>query len=140
VDFYKNKILNEVLEINFITWSYTQETGQYVSPKYLSKIEKMIFENLKKKVKEVEIYDLIHKQELGYKLGIFQKLKIYFSGLKPLYIAEKDIEVQCKESIEIDEIYAAKRVHEEQIKLDNIREVNQENLVEQKEEKENGED
>ena len=57
-----------------------------------------------------------------------------------MYIAEKDIEVQCKESIEIDEIYAAKRVHEEQIKLDNIREVNQENLVEQKEEKENGED
>ena len=65
MDFYKNKILNGVLEINFITWSYTQETGQYVSPKYLSKIEKMIFENLKKKVKEVEIYDLIHKTNIN---------------------------------------------------------------------------
>ena len=50
---------------------------------------KYIYNNLKKKFKEIEVYNLLFLQEKGYKLSIFDKLKINFSGLKPLYLWEK---------------------------------------------------
>ena len=52
----------------------------------------------------------------------FQKLKIYFSGLRPLYETEKKF-IEAKN---------------QQVKTQEN--VNQDDLVEQKEEKENGED
>ena len=106
---------------NFETWQCTQGTATYVSEKYLNKIDKMIFGNLEKQMKEAEIYHLMYLQDQGYKLGIFQKLRICFSGLRPLYNFEK------KQAEDI-----LKRVIEQE-------NVDQEDLVEQKEEKENGE-
>ena len=119
MNFEKNKLINEVLINNFETWQCTQGTATYVSEKYLNKIDKMIFGNLEKQMKEAEIYHLMYLQDQGYKLGIFQKLRICFSGLRPLYNAEK------KQAEEI-----LKQIIEQE-------NVDQEDLVEQKEENDN---
>ena len=119
MNFKKNELINEVLLNNFATWQCTENTADFVPEKYLKKIDKMVFENVKKQMKEVDIYELMFKQEQGYKLGIFQKLRISFSGLRPLYNAEK------KQAEEI-----LKQVNKQE-------NVDQEDLVEQKEENEN---
>lgn len=89
MEFRKNELINETLDKHFETWSHTLDTGDFVPAKYLDKIDKMIFKNLKKKLKELEIYNLLYLQEQGRKLGLFEKLKISLSGLKPLYLTEK---------------------------------------------------
>ena len=122
MNFKKNELINEVLLNNFATWQCTENTANFVPEKYLKKIDKMVFENVKKQMKEVDIYELMFKEEQGYKLGIFQKLRISFSGLRPLYNAEK------KQAEEI-----LKQVNKQE-------NVDQEDLVEQKEENENVED
>ena len=88
--FKKNEYINETLDKHFETWSHTLDSVDFVPQKYLKKIDKLIFNNLKQKLKECEIYNLLYLQEKGYKLGLFQKLSIWASGLKPLYNSEKD--------------------------------------------------
>ena len=117
MNFEKNKLINQVLINNFETWQCTQGTATYVSEKYLNKIDKMIFANLEKQMKEAEIYHLMYLQDQGYKLGIFQKLRICFSGLRPLYNAEKRL---------------AEAMFEQIIEQQNV---SQDDLAEQKEEK-----
>ena len=119
MNFNKNKLMIEVLDSNFKTWSHTLDTREFVMPKYLIKINKMIFNNMKKQMKDAEIYNLLHLQEQGYKLSIFQKLRISFSGLRPLYETEKEL-------IKAKLLQVAKQET-----------VNQDNLVEQKEKTEN---
>lgn len=89
--FKKNELINETLDKHFETWSHTLNTSDFVSQKYLNKIDKIIFNNLNKKLKEIEIYNLLYLEERGYKLNIFQKLAIWFSGLSPLYKSEKNL-------------------------------------------------
>lgn len=89
MEFKKNELINETLDKHFETWSHTLDTSDFVPAKYLDKIDKIIFNNLKKKLKELEIYNLLYLQEKGYKLGLFDKFKISLSGLKPLYESEK---------------------------------------------------
>ena len=86
--FKKNELINETLDRHFETWSHTLDTEDFVPKKYLKKIDKLIFNNLKQKLKECEIFNLLYLQDQGYKLGLFQKLKIWLSGLKPLYVSE----------------------------------------------------
>ncbi len=89
MDFKKNDLINETLMKFYESFQYTLDTGDFVPEVYNKKICKHIFKNLKHKFNEIEIYNLLHLQEQGFKIGIFGKLKIYFSGLKPLYLAEK---------------------------------------------------
>lgn len=89
MDFKKNELINKTLDEFSATWSHTLDTEDFIDKKFLKKIDKYIYANLKKKFKEIEIYNLLYLQEKGFELGIFQKLKIYFSGLKPLYEADK---------------------------------------------------
>ncbi len=96
--FKENELINETLDKHFETWSHTLNTADFVPAKFLNKIDKQIYKKLTKKLKEVEIYNLLYLQEEGYKLGLFQKLKIYFSGLKPLYLNEKQ-EINLYEEI-----------------------------------------
>lgn len=86
--FKKNELINEILDKHFETWSHTLDTEDFVPKKYLKKIDKLIFVNLKQKLKECEIFNLLYLQDQGYKLGLFQKLRIWLSGLKPLYVSE----------------------------------------------------
>lgn len=101
MNFKMNELMNEVMDHNFETWSHTLNTADFVKPKFLNKIDGMVFVNLKKQLKEAEIYNLLYLQDQGFKLGIFQKLRILFSGLRPLYNAEKLREEQEKKQREI---------------------------------------
>ncbi len=98
MNFKMNELMNEVLDKNFETWSHVLNTTDFVNSKYLNKIDGMVFDNLKKQLKEARIYNWLHLQEQGFKLGFFQKLGIYFSGLRPLYNAEKLMEEQNRQS------------------------------------------
>lgn len=98
MEFKKNELINETLDKHFDTWSHTLDTADFVKDKYLDKIDRMIFKNLKKKFKEVDIYNLLYLKDRGLKLGLFQKLMIAFSGLKPLYLKEKQ-EIDWQEEI-----------------------------------------
>ena len=101
MNFKMNELMNEVMDHNFETWSHTLNTADFVKPKFLNKIDGMVFVNLKKQLKEAEIYNLLYLQDQGFKLGIFQKLRILFSGLRPLYNAEKLREEQEKKQREV---------------------------------------
>ena len=90
MEFNKNELINQTIDAYATTWSHTLDTEDYIDKKFLQKIDKYIYKNLKKKFAEIEVYDLLDLQDSGFKLGIFQKLKIFFSGLKPLYLAEKE--------------------------------------------------
>ena len=83
--FHKNDLINETLDKHFETWMHTLNTADFVPKKYLNYVDRIIFENLKKKLKEVDIYNLLYLELQGYKLGFFDKLKISFSGIRPLF-------------------------------------------------------
>lgn len=88
MQFNKNKLINQTIDEYMLTWSHTLDTADYVDSKYLKKIDKYIYDDFKKKLKEVEIYNLLYLQQNGFKIGLFKKIKIMMSGLKPLYINE----------------------------------------------------
>lgn len=91
MNFNKNKLINNVLAEYYNTFSQTLDTGDFVPPKFNAKIYKYIYKNLKEKFKEIEIYNLLYLQDNDYKLSIFNKINIYFSGLKPLYLKEQKL-------------------------------------------------
>lgn len=83
--FNKNELLNVTLDKHFETWMHTLNTADYVPKKYLKFIDKVIYDNLKKKLKEVDIYNLLYLELQGFKLGFWDRVKIYCSGLRPLF-------------------------------------------------------
>ncbi len=83
--FNKNELINEVLDKHIETWQHTLDTADFVPQKYLKYIDRLIFENLKQKLKEAEIYNLLCLELQGYQLTFWEKLKIKFSGLRPLF-------------------------------------------------------
>ena len=83
--FIKNELINEVLDKHFETWQHTLDTADFVPQRYLKFIDKLIFENMKQKLKEAEIYNLLSLELQGYHLTFWEKLKIKFSGLRPLF-------------------------------------------------------
>ncbi len=89
MDFNKNELINQTIDTYAESWSHTMDTEDFIDAKYLKKIDKYLFRNLKSKFNEIEVYNLLHLQEQGYQLGMFQKLRIWLSGLKPLYLSEK---------------------------------------------------
>ncbi len=83
--FNKNELINEILDKHFETWTHTLDTADFVPERYLKFIDKLIFENLKQKLKEAEIYNLLCLELQGYQLTFWEKLKIKFSRLRPLF-------------------------------------------------------
>ena len=53
MEFIKNELINAVLDKYFETFSKTLDTADYVPEKYLNKIHKIIFKNMKRKFSEV---------------------------------------------------------------------------------------
>lgn len=90
MNFNKNKLINKVLDNYIKTWQYTLDSADFIDPSYLKKIDKYIYKNLMIKFKEIEIYDLLHLKDQGVELGLFDKLRIWFSGLEPIYRAEQE--------------------------------------------------
>lgn len=101
--FNKNDLINAVLDKHFDTWMHTLNTADFVPKKYLNYVDRIVFENLKKKLKEVDIYNLLYLELQGYNLGFFDKLKISFSGLRPLF------ENELKSVLESEEKNAAQQ-------------------------------
>jgi len=98
MEFNKNELINKTLDEFANTWAHTLDTEDFINPKSLKRIDKYIDKNLKSKFSEIDIYHYLYLQDKGVKLGLFQKLKISFSGLKPLYLAEKE-EVKKREKL-----------------------------------------
>ncbi len=90
MEFEKNTLIGQTMTQFFELWSLTLNTSKFVDAKYLKKIDKYIYKNFKKKLKEVEIYNLLVLKDKGLRLGLFKKLKIKLSGLKPLYLEAKN--------------------------------------------------
>lgn len=57
IDFNKNKLINSVLQEYYTTFSLTLDTCDFVPEKYNKKIHKFIFQNMKKKFREVNVED-----------------------------------------------------------------------------------
>ena len=89
MEYIKNELMGDTIDSFLEVWQHLLNSEQYVNKKYLDKLDKVIFSNMKKKIKEIEVYYLLRLEDLGVKLGLFQKLKIYFSGLRPIYNANK---------------------------------------------------
>lgn len=89
MEYIKNELMGDTIDSFLEVWQHLLNSEQYVNKKYLDKLDKVIFNNMKKKIKEIEVYYLLRLEDLGVKLGLFQKLKIYFSGLRPIYNANK---------------------------------------------------
>ena len=101
MDYFKNELIDKTLLVYYKTFAQTLDTGDFTPQEFNKKIHKYIYKNLKSKFNEIEIYNLLHLQENGYKLGVFQKLKIFFSGVKPLYLAEqKQIAIKAQQKEE----------------------------------------
>ncbi len=98
--FNKNELLKVTLNKHFETWECTLNKADYVPKKYLKYIDKIIFDNLRKKIKEVDIYNLLYLEKQGFSLGLLDKLKIFFSGLRPLYENELKLLNEQKETAE----------------------------------------
>lgn len=88
--FFKNKLINKVIDESLKSWAHTLNASEFVQPKYLKTIDNKIFDNMKQQFKDLEIYYLLWLQEKGYGVGIFAKLRIWFSGLKPLWLSYKN--------------------------------------------------
>ena len=98
MQFNKNYLINETLDKHFETWMHTLNTEDYVPKRYLKFIDKVIYENLKKKLKEVDIYNLLYLELQGYELSLWDKLRIYFSGLRPLFESELKSEAEQQQN------------------------------------------
>ena len=75
-NFNKNKLINEVLDKYYETFSHTLDTADYVPEKYNDKINRYIFKNMKKAFKKIDKEDKIYQHDLKIK-GYY---KLYKEG------------------------------------------------------------
>ena len=93
--------MEEVIDKYFNTWSMLIDTDKFVKEKYLDKLDVLIYKNLKKKIKEINIYELLYLENKGVKLNLFKKLLILISGLRSVYnIEQKELAKKEQEKAE----------------------------------------
>ena len=98
MEYYKNDLIDSLLDRTFQTWEHTLDTEDFVQKKFSNKIDSYIFNNLKKQFKEINIFYLLKLKYRGIKLSLFDNLRVFFSGLEPKYISlhQKDYFKYCK--------------------------------------------
>ena len=75
-NFNKNKLINEVLDKYYETFSHTLDTADYVPDKYNQKINKYIYKNMKKAFRKIDKEDRIYQHNLKIK----EYKKLYDAG------------------------------------------------------------
>ncbi len=68
MDFYKNDLINQVLNEFYKTFSQTLDTADYVPTKYNDKIRRYIFRNMKKSMKQIERENYKHIRQVKSEL------------------------------------------------------------------------
>ena len=89
MEFKRNEYINITIDKFLDTWSHLIDSENYVNPKYLKKIDKYIYKNMLKKFREIEVYRLLYMEGQGIKLGLFERFKVWLSGLRPVYNVEQ---------------------------------------------------
>ena len=89
MDFNKNKLMEAVITKYMDTWAKLIDTDKFVKDNYLKRIDVLIYTNLRKKLKEINIYELLYLESKGIKLNLLKRLRIYFSGLRSVYEMEQ---------------------------------------------------
>lgn len=92
MNFKKNDVINDILVNYYNTFRLTLNTANYVPAKVNGKIIEFISKNLFKKLREVDIFYLLYLEEIGVKLGWFDRIKIWWSGKRPIYKLERKME------------------------------------------------
>ena len=116
MDFNKNKLMEKVIDKYMKTWSMLIDTEEFVKEKYINKIDVLIYGNLRKKLKEINIYELLYLESKGIPLSIFKRLRIWFSGLRPVYeMEQKELERKEQEKLERAKTQPQKKKREEKV-------------------------
>ena len=68
INFYKNELINSVLDNYYETFSHTLDTAEFVPEKYNQKINKYIFKNMKKAFKKIDREDRIYQRQAKRKV------------------------------------------------------------------------
>ena len=103
MEFEKNKLIKKTLREHYNLFSETENTGNFVPEKINKKIINFIYKNMNSKFKQIHIYYLLDLEKRGLKLGIFSKIRVWWSGLRPVFELEqsekenKQREKQAKE-------------------------------------------
>lgn len=100
MEFIKEELFDAVLTRYYKTNALTLDTADFVSEKDQKAIDKAISKNRKKRLKQVDILYLITLKDKGIKLGLFDRLRISFSGLEPIYHLEKAEQEKAKKLAE----------------------------------------
>ena len=98
MEFEKNKLIKKTLREHYNLFSETINTGNFVPEKINKKIIKFIYKNMNSKFKQIHIYYLLDLEKRGLKLGIFSKIQVWWSGLRPVF----ELELREKENKQRD--------------------------------------
>ena len=89
MDFNKNKIIEKSIKSYLDTLATLIDTEDFVKKRYTNSIDRLIYKNFKKKVKEINVYYWLYLEDLGVPLSRLKRLIIWFSGLRSVFDMEK---------------------------------------------------
>lgn len=98
--FKKNEMIEDVLVNFYVTFGVTKNTDEIVPKNVNKRIVSLIERELFKRFKEVDSYYLCFLEEHGVKLGMRDRLKLWWNGGRGYYAFEKRVkltEQQLKE-------------------------------------------
>ena len=67
MNFHRNDLIDKVLERNFESFEITVDTVDYVPKRYLKKIYRIIYRNLKRQIRWAKLEDRAYQRKLGKK-------------------------------------------------------------------------
>ena len=127
MEFIKNKLIKEVLKEYYEVFAMTLNTNRFVPVKINKKIVKYIFKNMQAKFRDINIYYLLTLKYNGIRLGIISRIRIWLSGLEPVFnfemnkIEEKQkLKEEKKKELELKKIKRKKYKKNESLSLPTI--------------------
>ena len=68
INFNKNKLINQTLDMYYDTFSHTLDTNDFVPEKFNKKVSKYIFKNMKRAFRRIDREDRIYQSEFNKKI------------------------------------------------------------------------